>query len=103
MNDLGKPTHLGEVLREDVKKPLGLTVTEAEKRLGVTRKTLPALLYCRASMNPEMTVGISKATKTSPESWLYLQAKLDQWIAEQNPVSVGGVGEPARASSYSKI
>ncbi len=35
-----KPTHPGEVLREDVIKPLGLTVTEAAKRLGVTRKTL---------------------------------------------------------------
>ena len=97
MNDLGKPTHPGEVLREDVKKPLGLTVTEAEKRLGVTRKTLPALLYCRASMNPEMTVGISKATKTSPESWLYLQAKLDLWNAEQHPVKVEEFGEVATA------
>jgi len=34
-----KPTHPGEVLNEDVIKPLGLTVTEAAKRLGVTRKT----------------------------------------------------------------
>ncbi len=35
-----KPTHLGEVLLEDVMKPLGLTVTEAAKRLGVTSKNL---------------------------------------------------------------
>ncbi len=34
-----KPTHPGEVLREDVIKPLGLTVTEAAKKMGVTRKT----------------------------------------------------------------
>jgi plasmid maintenance system antidote protein VapI len=33
MTDLRKPTHPGEVLREDVVKPLGLTVTEAAKRL----------------------------------------------------------------------
>lgn len=37
-----QPTHPGEILREDVIKPLGLTVTEAAKRLGVTRKTLSA-------------------------------------------------------------
>jgi antitoxin HigA-1 len=34
-----KPTHAGEILREDVIKPLNLTVTEAAKRLGITRKT----------------------------------------------------------------
>lgn len=48
-------------------------------------------------MNPEMTVGISKATKTSPESWLYLQAKLDLWNAEQHPVKVEEFGEAATA------
>jgi addiction module HigA family antidote len=95
MTDLRKPTHPGEVLREDVMKPLGLTVTEAAKRLGVTRKTLSALLNCRASMSPEMAVRVSKATKTSPESWLYMQAKLDLWIAEQRPVKVEEFEEAA--------
>ena len=83
-----KPTHPGEVLREDVIKPLGLTVTEAAKRLGVTRKTLSALLNCKASLSPEMAVRISKATRTTPESWLYMQAKLDLWNAEQSPAEV---------------
>ena len=76
-----KPTHPGEVLREDVINPLGITVTEAAKRLGVTRKTLSALINCKASMSPEMAVRIGKATKTSPESWLFMQAKLDLWFA----------------------
>ena len=99
MASIRKPTHPGEILREDVIKPLGLTVTEAAKRLGVTRKTLSALLNCRASMSPEMAVRVSKATKTSPESWLYMQAKLDLWIAEQRPPRVEEFGESARASS----
>ena len=93
MTDLRKPTHPGEVLREDVMKPLGLTVTEAAKRLGVARKTLSALLNCRASMSPEMAVRVSKATRTSPESWLFMQAKLDLWIAEQKPPKVEELGE----------
>jgi len=76
-------------------KPLGLTVTEAANRLGVTRKTLSALLNCRASMSPEMAVRVGKATKTSPESWLYMQAKLDLWIAEQKPPKVEELGEVA--------
>ncbi len=88
-----KPTHPGEILREDVIIPLGLTVTEAAKRLGVTRKTLSALINCKASLSPEMAVRVGKATKTSPESWLYMQAKLDLWHAEQKPPEVEDFGE----------
>ncbi|MBU4345501.1 MAG: HigA family addiction module antidote protein [Proteobacteria bacterium] len=88
-----KPTHPGEILREDVIIPLGLTVTEAAKRLGVTRKTLSALINCKASLSPEMAVRVGKATKTSPESWLYMQDKLDLWLVEQKPREVKDFGE----------
>lgn len=83
-----KPTHPGEVLREDIIKSLGLTVTEAAQCLGVTRKTLSALINCKASLSPEMAVRIGKATKTSPESWLYMQAKLDLWNAARKSPKV---------------
>ncbi len=83
-----KPTHPGEVLREDVIKPLNLTVTEAAKRLGITRKTLSALLNCRAGMSPEMAIRVGRATGTSPESWLLMQAKLDLWYAEKEKMIV---------------
>ena len=83
-----KPTHPGEVLREDVIKPLGLTVTDAARRLRIARKTLSALLNCRTSLSPEMAVRIGKATETSAESWLYMQAKLDLWIASQKSLKV---------------
>ncbi len=83
-----KPTHPGEVLREDVLKPLGLTVTEASKRLGVTRKTLSLLLNCKSAMSPGMAIRVGKATGTTPESWLYMQAKLDLWFAKQQSTGV---------------
>ncbi len=70
-----KPTHPGEVLREDILKPLSLTVTEAAKQLGVTIKTLSALLNCKASLSPDMAVRI--------KSWFYMQAKLDLWTAQK--------------------
>lgn len=76
-----KPVHPGEVLNEDVIKPLGLSVTEAAVKLGVARKTLSMLLNGKASLSPEMAIRIARATNTSPESWLYMQAKLDIWIA----------------------
>ena len=83
-----KPTHPGEILREDVLKPLNLTVTKAAKKLGVTRKTLSLLLNCRASMSPDMAIRVSKATDTTPESWLFMQAKLDLWTAEKRSLKV---------------
>ena len=84
MSTQRRPTHPGEILREDVIKPLGLTVTETAKRLGVTRKTLSALVNCKASLSPEMAIKIAKATKTSPESWFNMQSKLDLWKASQH-------------------
>ena len=90
-----RPTHPGEVLREDVIKPLGLTVTEAAKRLGVARNTLSELINCKSSMSPEMAVRIGKATRTSPDSWLSMQAKLDLWLADQKPSDVEEFGDVA--------
>ncbi len=83
-----RPVHPGEVLLEDVIKPLGLTVTEAAARLGVTRKTLSLLLNGRASLSPEMATRIARATNTSPESWLHMQAKVDLWNVARKPPKV---------------
>lgn len=78
-----KPTHPGEVLLEDVIKPLGITITEAAQNLGVSRKTLSEFVNQKSSLSPEMALRISEATKTSPESWLNMQTKLDLWNALQ--------------------
>ena len=79
-----KPTHPGEVLLEDVIKTLGITITEASKDLGITRKTLSLLVNGKSSLSPEMAIRISKATNTSPESWMRMQLKLDLWYAKSN-------------------
>ena len=79
-----KPTHPGEVLLEDVIKPLGITITEAAQDLGISRKTLSELIHGKCGLSPEMAVRIAKATKTSPESWLAMQTKLDLWQAMQD-------------------
>jgi addiction module HigA family antidote len=83
-----KPTHPGRVLKCDVIEALGLTVTEAAKRLGVTRKALSELLNEHAAMSPEMAVRVARATNTTPESWLRMQLKLDVWEAEQDAPQV---------------
>jgi addiction module HigA family antidote len=71
------PPHPGEILRELYLEPLALTVTEAARVLGVTRKTLSQLLNGHAGISPEMAVRLSKAFGRSPESWLQLQNQYD--------------------------
>jgi len=77
------PPHPGEAIREFCIEPLGLTVTEAAKGLGVSRKTLSALLNGRFGISPEMAIRLSKAFGGSAESWLVQQAYYDLWQAKQ--------------------
>lgn len=73
------PPHPGEVLRHLCLEPLGLTVTEVAEGLGVSRKTLSAILNARASVSPEMALRLSLAFGTSAESWLNHQLQYDLW------------------------
>jgi len=77
------PPHPGEVLRELCLEPLGLTVTAAAEALGVSRKTLSAVLNGKAGISPEMAIRLSIAFDTSAESWLNQQSQYELWHAEQ--------------------
>ena len=76
------PPHPGEIIREFCIDPLGLSVTDAAKALGVTRKTLSALLNGRSGISPEMALRLSKVFGRSPEAWLKLQLQYDLWAAQ---------------------
>jgi len=84
------PPHPGEVVRELCIEPLGLTVTEAAQGLGVSRKTLSALLNGRFGISAEMAIRLSKAFGGSAESWLTQQAQYDLWLAMER-TDVSGV------------
>ncbi len=77
------PPHPGEVIRELCLEPLGLSVTDAADALGVSRKTLSAILNARAGISPEMAVRLSIAFETSAQSWLDQQMQYDLWRAEK--------------------
>jgi len=77
------PPHPGEIIKTLCLEPLGLTVTQAAEALGVSRKTLSAILNGRAGVSPEMAVRLSIAFGTSSESWLNQQTQYDLWHAEQ--------------------
>ena len=78
------PPHPGEILRELCLEPLGLTVTQAAAGLGVSRKTLSAILNGRSGISPEMAVRLSIAFDTTAESWLNQQLQYDLWLAERD-------------------
>jgi addiction module HigA family antidote len=59
-------------------------VTDAAEALGVSRKTLSAILNGRAGVSPEMAVRLSIAFNTSAESWLNQQSQYELWHAEQH-------------------
>lgn len=76
------PPHPGEIIKALCLEPLGVTVTQAADPLGVSHKSLSAILNGRAEISPEMAVRLSIAFDTSSESWLNQQTQYDLWNAE---------------------
>ena len=77
------PPHPGIVIKELCLNPLDLSITDAAKGLGVSRKTLSTIINGKAGISPEMAIRLSIAFNTSSESWLNQQLQYDLWQAEQ--------------------
>jgi addiction module HigA family antidote len=78
------PPHPGEGLKEDVLVPLGLTVTETAKALGISRKTLSEIINGKSPITPDIAVRLERAFNNPPaDMWLRLQAAYDLRRAEQ--------------------
>ena len=71
------PPHPGLSVRHDCLAPLGLSVTEAARRLRVSRKRLSDIVNCKAGISPEMAIRLDKAFGGGAETWLRLQAVYD--------------------------
>ena len=78
------PPHPGKVVRISCLEPLGLTVTEAARRLGVSRKQLSELVNGRSGISPEMAIRLDKAFGGGAETWYRLQAEYDIAQAMRN-------------------
>jgi len=81
------PPHPGLSVRRDCLEPLGLTVTEAARRLGVSRKQLSDVVNGRSGISPEMAIRLDKAFGGSAETWYRLQSAYDlaRAIEERRP------------------
>jgi len=78
-----RPTHPGEMLREDFLPDYGLTVVGLAKALGVSRQSVNELLRGRRAVSPAMALRLSRLFANSPEFWLNAQRAVDLWDAAQ--------------------
>ena len=86
-----RPTHPGEILREDVLPALDMSQTEFAKLLDVSRVTVSELLLEKRALTADMAVRIATLLKTTPESWLRMQEALDLWQVIQEPAKLAAV------------
>ena len=80
---MNTPVHPGAIVREECLRPLGLSVTEGARRLGIGRQMLSNLVNERASVSIEMAYRLSKAFGSTPETWLGMQSAFD--LARSRP------------------
>jgi addiction module HigA family antidote len=78
-----RPTHPGEMLREDFLPDYGLTVTALARSIGVSRQSVNELLRTRRGISPEMALRLGRFFGNSPEFWLNAQRAVDLWDAAQ--------------------
>jgi len=71
------PPHPGRIVRQECIQPLGLTIAEAARALGVTRQTVDRLVNGRSGISAEMAIRLAKAIGSTPDMWVRLQAAYD--------------------------
>ena len=94
------PPHPGKVVRVSCLEPLGLSVTDAARVLGVSRQALSNVVNCRARLSGDMAVRLAKAFGSTTETWIRLQAACDvaQAQAREDAIEVARY-EPDVAAS----
>jgi addiction module HigA family antidote len=83
-----RPTHPGEILREDVLPETGLSQGQFASLLGVSRRTINEILQERRPVTVDMAHRLARALGTSPDVWLRMQVEVDLWEASQANRSV---------------
>lgn len=78
------PVHPGRIVREDCLEPLGLSVTEAAKVLGVTRQALNNVVNEKSAISPEMAIRLEKAFGSTAETWVRMQGSYDLAVARRD-------------------
>jgi addiction module HigA family antidote len=86
-----QPVHPGRILSDDILDELGISVTQAAKMLGVSRKHLSNFINEQVDCSSDMAHRLAIATKTSVASWMNMQHALNIWREESNVASYDDV------------
>ena len=78
-NGTRRPTHPGEVLREEILPETGMKQTELAQRLGVAPRVVSELLRERRAVTSDLAHRLARVFQTTPELWLNLQQAVDVW------------------------
>ena len=89
------PVHPGEILRDDVLAELGLSVSDAAERLGVSRVTLSRVLHGHARVSPNLAVRLEEAGVGTARAWLAMQTAYDLAAARSGSTQ-GAQARPRR-------
>ena len=87
-----RPTHPGELLREEILPAANITQGELAKRMGVSRRTVNEICQERRGVSADMAHRLARVLNTTPDMWMNMQAAVDVWDALD-----------ANAKSYQKI
>ena len=89
------PPHPGLSVRHDCLEPLNLSVTEAARKLGISRKQLSDIVNCRSGILPEMAIRLDKAFGGGADTWYRLQATYDlaQAMKTANQIKVENLSQ----------
>lgn len=71
------PPHPGNMLKTEVLEPLGLGVTEAARKLGMSRVALSRVVNGRAAISPELAIRLEQAGVSTARFWMNLQMNYD--------------------------
>lgn len=74
-----KPTHPGEMIREEFMPDYNLSVSKLGELLGVSRQSANELVRERRAVSPEMALRLARVFKTSPQYWMNMQRNVDLW------------------------
>jgi addiction module HigA family antidote len=93
-----RPTHPGEILREDVFPALNITQGELARTLGISRRTVNEIMQEKRPITVDTAHRLARALGTSPDVWLGLQQDVDLWDALQAKKAEYGRIRPLKAA-----
>ena len=77
------PPHPGETVQTLCLEPLDLTITDAAKKLSMTRSALSEIVNGKRSISPKVAIKLAKAFGGTPDVWVNQQAAYDLWQVQQ--------------------